>query len=118
MLDLGGNGIGDDGARALAEALTPKANLDGSWALHSMLAGLALHDNGITDSGACALAAALQPRTAAPDPNGRSCGLHAALVYLGLRDNEIGESGKAALRELEQAFHAHRPTEDMHVYMH
>lgn len=74
-LRLGGNNIGDAGARAIAEALC----LPGS-----QLRRLSLRDNRIGDAGALALAAALT--------SGRC-----ALEELDLWGNGLGERGKAKL---------------------
>ena len=67
--------IGDEGAKALAEALKVNATVE----------ELNLYDCGIGDDGAAAIAEALRSNT--------------SLTYLGLYDNGIGEQGKQLLRD-------------------
>mgnify|MGYP006216105469 CR=1 FL=1 len=76
-LDLGVNReIGDEGAKALAEALKVNATVETLW----------LANCGIGDDGAAALAEALRSNT--------------SLTVLDLRPNDgIGEQGKQLLRD-------------------
>eukprot|EP00747_Dinoflagellata_sp_TGD_P208905 gnl/TRDRNA2_/TRDRNA2_82344_c0_seq1.p1 gnl/TRDRNA2_/TRDRNA2_82344_c0~~gnl/TRDRNA2_/TRDRNA2_82344_c0_seq1.p1 ORF type:complete len:399 (-),score=91.79 gnl/TRDRNA2_/TRDRNA2_82344_c0_seq1:125-1291(-) len=78
VLDLGGLGLGDTGARAVADAL-------GLLFSHG-LDRLILSANEITDSGAASLAEALK---AAASP--------CTLRFLNLRGNDIGTAGASAL---------------------
>ena len=57
------NGIGDEGATAVAAAvLEPRENNDKTWAFNTAMNRLWLTQNDIGDDGAKALAAALEPR--------------------------------------------------------
>jgi len=60
-LAVGGNRMGDEGAAALATAIEPRMNSDGSWttpALHALDA----KENGIGTEGLLALARAVEPK--------------------------------------------------------
>ena len=72
---FGNKEIGDEGAKALAEALKVNATVK----------GLFLFFCGIGDDGAAAIAEALRSNT--------------SLTMLGLKDNGIGEQGKQLLRD-------------------
>eukprot|EP00873_Tetraselmis_striata_P044796 jgi/Tetstr1/465060/TSEL_009788.t1 len=87
------NGVGDEGAKALAEALAPQQGRDGTWHCNLALQTLTLFNSGIGDEGAKALAEALAPR------QGSSGTWHVnqALQNLDLRVNGIGDEGVKAL---------------------
>lgn len=76
-LSLGGNGLGDEGARSLAAALHPRR-------APSVLQRLRLNDNGIGAAGLLSLAEALR---------GTSDDRRCALVALDLADNDVAAGG-------------------------
>ena len=60
-LAVGGNRMGNEGAAALATAIEPRMNSDGSWATPALHA-LDAKENGIGTEGLLALARALEPK--------------------------------------------------------
>jgi Ran GTPase-activating protein (RanGAP) involved in mRNA processing and transport len=74
-VDLRSNSIGDDGAKAIAEALK----------VNAVLTDLALWINGIGDEGAIAIAEALK--------------VNAVLTKLNLNYNSMGVAGETAVRD-------------------
>ena len=58
---MGGNRMGNEGAAALATAIEPRMNSDGSWATPALHA-LDAKENGIGTEGLLALARALEPK--------------------------------------------------------
>ncbi|KAK3244582.1 hypothetical protein CYMTET_45810 [Cymbomonas tetramitiformis] len=84
-LNLNANGIGPEGAKALAVALTP--NFEGVF--NGSLNTLNLIDNEIRDEGAKALAVALTPNAEGV--------FNTSLNTLNLRNNDIGDEGAEAL---------------------
>jgi len=79
FLGLGDNTIGDDGVRAIADAVSRTS---------APLANLGLSNNAVGDAGACLLAGALEKS--------------AALEVLDLRGNKIGPAGAARLSQAVQ----------------
>eukprot|EP00873_Tetraselmis_striata_P038612 jgi/Tetstr1/458876/TSEL_004384.t1 len=100
------------GAKQVAEALTPRPNPDGTWALLSGLTELNLFKCSIGDDGAAALSGALGPRRATEhgnwtaaeaNPDG-SYTFNTTLSDLQLANNHIGAEGAAALAEAMKAW--------------
>ena len=82
-LDLGSNGIGDDGAIVIAEALKAKSNLPSEAGKVGSLIMLQLSSNKIKDKGAIAIASALEVNT--------------SLDTFELNNNQIENNGAIAL---------------------
>jgi len=79
---------------ALAAALQPRQNPNGTWAFHGSLRTVKLGRHGITDEGARALAAALlEPRE---NPDG-SWAVNRAVTSLRLYGNSVGDEGAKSI---------------------